>query len=82
MPKKLGIPIYRARTRQFFAFPPFSPPASHMTIKRRVFLAIMEGKLAVRVRVRLGLEVRVRVGVRVRSPGFYVSLSQNFRVIN
>ena len=24
----------RRRTRQFFAFPPFSPPASHMTIKR------------------------------------------------
>ena len=26
----------RFRTRQFFAFPPFSPPVSHMTIKRRV----------------------------------------------
>ena len=29
---------------QFFAFPPFSPLASHMTIKRRVFVAIMESK--------------------------------------
>ena len=31
------MPIYRARTRrrtrEFFAFPLFSPPASHMTIK-------------------------------------------------
>ena len=56
------MPVYRARTRRrtrkFFAFPPFSPPVSHMTIKKRVFLAIMEGKLTVRVRVRLGLEVR------------------------
>ena len=43
--------IYLARTRQCFALPPFSPPASHMTMKRRVFVAIMEGKLAVRVRV-------------------------------
>ena len=54
------MPVHRAktrrRTRQVFAFLPFSPPASHMTIKKRVFLAIMEGKLAVRVRV--GLEVR------------------------
>ena len=30
------------RTRQFFAFPPFSRPASPTTIKRRVFVAIME----------------------------------------
>ena len=29
---------------QFFAFPPFSPLASHMNIKRRVFVAIMESK--------------------------------------
>ena len=43
------MPIYRARTRQFFAFPPFSRPASPMTIKRRVFVAIMEGKLELRV---------------------------------
>ena len=28
-----------------FAFPPFSPPTSPMTIKKRVFVAIMEGKL-------------------------------------
>ena len=34
----------RRRTRQFFAFPPFSRPASPMTIKRTVFVAIMEGK--------------------------------------
>ena len=31
-----------ARTRQYFAFSPFSTPASHMTYKK-----IMEGKLAV-----------------------------------
>ena len=34
----------RRRTRQF-AFPPFSRPAGPMTFKRRVFVAIMEGKL-------------------------------------
>ena len=43
------MPIYRARTRrrtrQFFAFPPFSRPVSPMTINRRIFVAIMEGKL-------------------------------------
>ena len=43
------MPIYRARTRrrtrQFFAFPPFSRPASPIIINRRVFVAIMEGKL-------------------------------------
>ena len=33
-----------AGLHQFFAFPPFSPLASHMTIKRRVFVAIMESK--------------------------------------
>ena len=86
------MPVYRARTRrrtrQFFAFPSFSPPASYMTIKKRVFLAIMEGKLAVRVRVwlevRVGVMVRARVRVRSpgSSPGFYVSLSQSFRLIN
>ena len=33
----------RRRSQQFFAFPPFSPPASHVNIKRKVFVAIMEG---------------------------------------
>ena len=42
----------QCKTQQFFAFPPFSSSASHMTTKRRVFVAIMEGKFAVRVRVR------------------------------
>ena len=53
-----GCP-YKARMQDSFALPPFSPPASHMTKERRVFVAIMEGKLAVRVRVglRLGLSV-------------------------
>ena len=46
----------RRRTRQFFAFPPFSSPASDMTIKRRVLLAIIEGW--VRVRVMAIMEVR------------------------
>ena len=55
------MPVYRARTR---SFPPFSPPASHMTIKIRVFVAIVESKLPVRVRVRVD-----------SSPGFDVSLS-------
>ena len=53
------MPTYRARTRartrQFFAFPPFSPPASHMTIKRRVFLAIMEGELELGLAIGFGL---------------------------
>ena len=57
---KTRMPIYRARsrvrTRQFYAFPPFSPLTSHMTIKRRVFVVIMEG---------LGLGVSVSVSVRV-----------------
>ena len=44
----------RRRTRQFFAFPPFSRPASPMTIKRRVFVAIMEGKLKLRLGLGLG----------------------------
>ena len=39
------MPICRARTRQFFAFQTFSGPASPMTINRKVFVAIMEGKL-------------------------------------
>ena len=63
----------RARTRQFFAFPPFSPPASHMTIQKKVFLAIMEGKLAVRVRVRgwrLGLGLGLGLGVLARVLDF------------
>ena len=54
--------MYRARTRRstrlFFAFPPFSRPASPMTIKRKVFVAIIEGKLELgftRLRVRLGV---------------------------
>ena len=47
----------RRRTRQFLAFPPFSPPASHITIKRRVFVAIMEVKLE--LGSGLGLLVRV-----------------------
>ena len=47
------MPIYRARTRQFFAFSPFSRPESPMTIKSRVFVAIMEGKLE--LGLRLGL---------------------------
>ena len=37
-----------------FRFPVISPPASHMTIKRRVSVAIMEGKGKGLVRVRLG----------------------------
>ena len=45
----------RRRTRQFFAFPPLSRPAGPMTFKRRVFVAIMEGKLELGLRVRLGL---------------------------
>ena len=52
------MPIYRVRTRlrtrQFFAFPPFSRPAISTTINRRVFVAIMEARKA-RVRVWLGL---------------------------
>ena len=46
----------RRRTRQFFAFPPFSSPAIDMTIKWRVLLAIIEGW--VRVRVVAIMEVR------------------------
>ena len=46
----------------------------------------MEGKLAVRVRVWLEVRVGVMVRARVRSPGsspgFHVSLSQSFRLIN
>ena len=38
-------PRNRRRTRQFFSFPPFSHPASPMTIKGWVFVAIVEGKL-------------------------------------
>ena len=45
----------RRRTRQFFAFPPLSRPTGPMTFKRRVFVAIMEGKLELGLRVRLGL---------------------------
>ena len=61
------MPIYRARTRartgrrtrQFLAFPQFSRPASPMTVKRRVFVAIMEGKLELGLGlVRLGLGLR------------------------
>ena len=44
------MPIYRARTRrttrEFFAFPLFSPPASHMTIKglfRRRWVTLVLG---------------------------------------
>ena len=52
------MPIYRVltrlRTRQFFAFPPFSRPAISTTINRKVFAAIMEARKA-RVRVWLGL---------------------------
>ena len=47
----------RRRTRQFFAFPPFLPPASHMTIKRRVFWKSWK----VRVRVVAIIEVLARV---------------------
>ena len=57
--KHARMPIYRARNRQFFAFPPFSPPASHMTIKsEECFRGNHHGRSArvrVRVRVRLGL---------------------------
>ena len=63
--------IYRARTRrrtrQFFAFPPFSRPASAMTIKRRVFVAIMERKLELGLGLGqglgLGLGLVVELGV-------------------
>ena len=40
------MPIYRARTLEFFAFPLFSPPASHMTIKglfRRRWVTLVLG---------------------------------------
>ena len=46
-------PTYRARTRPFFAFSPFSRPESLMTIIRRVFVAIMEGKLGFGLVLRL-----------------------------
>ena len=46
------------KARQFFVFEPFSRLASHMTIKRRVFVAIVEGKLELRVK-----RLRVRLGV-------------------
>ena len=35
----------RRRTRQVFAFPPCSRPASPMTIRSRDLVAVMEGKL-------------------------------------
>ena len=41
-----------------FRFPAISRPTSPITIKRRVFVVIMEGKHEVKVRVR----VRVRLG--------------------
>ena len=45
---QVGLPgdaLYRSRTRQVFAFPPCSRPASPMTIGSRVLVAVMEGKL-------------------------------------
>ena len=52
-------------TREFLALPPFSPPASHMTIKGRVFVTIMKVKLELGSGLGLwsglGLLVRVRV---------------------
>ena len=63
------MPIYRARTRrrtrQFFAFPPFSRPASPMTIKRRVFVAIMEGKLELGLGLGQGLGLGLGLGLVV-----------------
>ena len=62
------VPIYRARTRrrtrQFFAFPPFSRPASPMTIKIEEGFCGNHGRKA-RVRVRVRTRIRVRVRVRV-----------------
>lgn len=37
-----------------FAFPPFSPPTSPMTIKKRVFMAITEGKFELGLGLGLG----------------------------
>ena len=63
------MPIYRARTRrrtrQFFAFPPFSRPASPMTIKIEEGFCGNHGRKA-RVRVRVSgmiRRLRVRLGV-------------------
>ena len=56
---RLRMTIYRARTRHFIAFPPFSRPASPTTIKRRIFVAIVmedtKGHCQIRVRIRLEL---------------------------
>ena len=65
------MPIYRARTRrrtrQFFAFPPFSRPASPMTIKIEEGFCGNHGRKArVRVRVRTRIRVRVRVSGMIR----------------
>ena len=46
-----------------FAFPPFSRPASPMTIKRRVFVAIMEGKLELGLGEGFGLGLGLVVGL-------------------
>ena len=66
------MPIYRARTRrrtrQFFAFPPFSRPASPMTIKIEESFCGNHGRKA-RVRVRVRTRTRIRVRVRVRVSG-------------
>ena len=65
------MPIYRARTRrrtrQFFAFPPFSRPASPMTIKIEEGFCGNHGRKArVRVRVRTRIRLRVRVSGMIR----------------
>ena len=65
------MPIYRARTRrrtrQFFALPPFSRPASPMTIKIEEGFCGNHGRKArVRVRVRTRIRVRVRVSGMIR----------------
>ena len=62
--QNLRMRIYRARTRQVFAFPPFSPPTSPMTIKKRVFVAIMEGKLE------LGLGLGLSCGLELGLAGY------------
>ena len=63
------MPIYRARTRrrtrQFFAFPPFSRPASPMTIKIEEGFCGNHGRKA-RVRVRVRTRIRVRVSGMIR----------------
>ena len=65
------MPIYRARTRrrtrQFFAFPPFSRPASPMTDDHEE--EGLCGNHGTKARVRVRVRVRTRIRVRVRVSG-------------